>query len=238
MLKRIWQWLVRWFRHWFRSSRRRNPTPPTVHQQPPPLSDTDYEFLFIQLLEGVAHGWQQARVLRFFEVLSERGKQELWVAWLRRFGEKLLASPVANDELAARMVQLGELGCGEITEVAYEIGMQLLIKPTETHSCNTPVDGGNESEGDSQATEAAKAHITLDEFLVMLQQDANIVQQVTQQLGIETTDPQVVIQEITNQLHASHEAKAWLEQGIQQYEAGDFKKRPSQFDVLRRESNS
>lgn len=129
MLKRIWQQLVRWFRCWFGFGRRRNPTPPTVHHQlPPPLTDTDYEVLFIQLLEGVAHGWQQARVLRFFEVLSERGKQELWVGWLRRFGERLLASPVANDELAARMVQLGKLGCTEIGEVAYEIGMQLLMR--------------------------------------------------------------------------------------------------------------
>lgn len=151
MLKQIWQRLVRWFRRWFGVDRRRNTTSPTVHQQqPPPLTDTDYEFLFIELLEGVAHGWQQARVLRFFEVLSERGKQELWVAWLRRFGEKLLASSVANDELAARMVQLGELGCGEITEVAYEIGMQLLIKPRETHWENTSVNGEDEREGDSQ----------------------------------------------------------------------------------------
>ncbi len=52
MLKRIWQQLVRWFRRWFKSGGRRKLTPPTVHQQqPPPLTDTDYEFLFIQLLE-------------------------------------------------------------------------------------------------------------------------------------------------------------------------------------------
>jgi hypothetical protein len=40
-------------------------------QPPPPLTDTDYEFLFTQLLERVAHGWQQARVLRFFEKLYD-----------------------------------------------------------------------------------------------------------------------------------------------------------------------
>ena len=64
-----------------------------------------------------AYGWQQARVLRFFEVLSDRGKQELWVGWLRRFGEKLLASPVPNNELAARMVQLNKLGYKELDKM-------------------------------------------------------------------------------------------------------------------------
>ncbi len=151
MLKRIWQRMVKWFRRWFGFGRKQKPTLPTIHQQPPSsLTDTDYEFLLLQLLEGVAYGWQQARILRFFEVLSERGKQELWVAWLRHFGERLLASPVPNNELAARMVQLGELGCGEIGEVAYEIGMQLLIRPTQTQWANTSVDGREQRENDSQ----------------------------------------------------------------------------------------
>jgi hypothetical protein len=100
---------------------------------PKPLSDTDYEFLYTQLLEGVTHGWQQPRVLRFFESLGDRGSQAEWVGWLRRFGDRLLASPVPNNELAARMVQLGQMGCGEISDVSYEIGMQLLTRsPTRT----------------------------------------------------------------------------------------------------------
>ncbi|MEI2579368.1 CHAT domain-containing protein [Scytonema sp. PRP1] len=48
------------------------------------------------------------------------------VKWLRRFGERLLASSAPNDELAARMVQLGELGVGEVGDVARDIGMRLL----------------------------------------------------------------------------------------------------------------
>ncbi|GAC1453950.1 MAG: hypothetical protein NVS2B14_22130 [Chamaesiphon sp.] len=91
-----------------------------------PLKDADYEYLFVQLLEGVAHGWQQARLMHFFEALGERSNTELWIDWLRRFGERLLASATVNKDIAARMVQLGEVGCGEIGEVAYEIGMQLL----------------------------------------------------------------------------------------------------------------
>jgi hypothetical protein len=42
--------------------------------------------------------------------------------------------------------------------------------------------------------------ITLDELLERLQQDANLVQVVAQQLGIETTDPQVIIQALIRHL--------------------------------------
>jgi len=171
MLKQIWQRLLRWFKRWFGVDRRRNPTSPTIHYKPPPsLTDTDYEFLFIELLEGVAHGWQQARVLRFFEVLSERGKQELWIAWLRRFGERLLDSSVPNNELAARMVQLGELGCGEITDIAYEIGMQLLTKPTETYWENASVNSKDEREDNSQSDGWEEEEKALDKLLELVEE--------------------------------------------------------------------
>jgi hypothetical protein len=41
-----------------------------------PLTDTDYEFLYMQLLDGVAHGWHEGRILRFFEKLGDRGRQK------------------------------------------------------------------------------------------------------------------------------------------------------------------
>ena len=33
--------------------------------------------------------------------------------WLQRFGTRLLESDELNNKLAQRMVQLGELGCGD-----------------------------------------------------------------------------------------------------------------------------
>jgi len=54
------------------------------------------------------------------------------VQWLKGFGERLLASDVPNDELAARMVRLGDLGLGKVGEVAKDIGMRLKRKnPTD-----------------------------------------------------------------------------------------------------------
>ncbi|MEH1997429.1 MAG: hypothetical protein V7L00_01380 [Nostoc sp.] len=47
------------------------------------------------------------------------------VEWLRSFGERLLASATPNDELATRMVRLGELSIGEVSVVADEIGRRL-----------------------------------------------------------------------------------------------------------------
>ncbi|MFN6469405.1 MAG: CHAT domain-containing protein [Nostoc sp. SerVER01] len=60
--------------------------------------------------------------------------------------------------------------------------------------------------------------ITIDEFLVRLQQDANLVQGVARQLGIETTDPQVIIEALINQ----SDAKDLLYQGFEKYNSGEF----------------
>ncbi|AFZ34204.1 Tetratricopeptide TPR_1 repeat-containing protein [Stanieria cyanosphaera PCC 7437] len=95
------------------------------------LSDADYEFLFGQLLEGVAHGWHQGRIAKFFQQLEERGKPEAWIAWLERFGQKTsLATTPSMQQLGARMIRLGELtqstpSVRQIGAVANRIGRQL-----------------------------------------------------------------------------------------------------------------
>lgn len=124
--------LVRWLQRLFGLHRKRNQALPlTAQQPPPPLTDIDLDFLFIQLLEGVYQGKSQAWVQEWLLSLENRVTSTYWVAWLHRFGKKLLASPSPNTELAARMVQLGEIGCGEIGEVAYKIGMQLLTRKSD-----------------------------------------------------------------------------------------------------------
>ena len=211
MLKRIWQQLVRWFQQLFG----RRQTPATVSAKevaenyqaapPPPLDDTDLEFLFTQLLEGVHQGRGQEWALKWLRNVQNRVPDEQWVEWLRRFGARLLASPAPNNELAARLVQLGELGCGEVGDAAYDIGMQLL-----TRNPGEPVwdyDGPDASpivaqEGVENVQEGAVQAVTVDELLVLLQQDANFRQLVAQQLGIETTDPQVLIEALVKQYNA------------------------------------
>ncbi len=130
MLKKIWQSLVRWFRklvgHGPSRSRDRLQSVPL-----PPLDDTDREYLFMQLLEGVAHGWQQPRAIGFFNKIRHRIRKSEWLEWLDRFGQNLLDSPVPNYELAGRMVQLSQLDCGEVGDLAGEYAFKLLNRQAE-----------------------------------------------------------------------------------------------------------
>ncbi len=97
------------------------------------LSDGDYEFLFDQLLEGVAHSWHEGRIINFFNKLDTRGKPELWLDWLQRFSLRVLAMPVPDRELAARLLLFGQIvqsspQLNQIGLLAYEIGHQLITK--------------------------------------------------------------------------------------------------------------
>lgn len=235
MLKRIWQWLKGLFRRLFgggtssQSSSYRN----RIHSSSsrshegmreqkvlPPLADSDYEYLFRQLLEGVGHGWDQQRVSRWFEGLEERITEADWIAWLRRFGERVLASAAPNDELAMRLVHLADQvqsipSLHELGNVAYQIGSQLLNRDSSgaiweyegpdgltTQPFPDLVSLESDDEQISQDAPGTET-ITLDELLVRLQQDPNLIQIIAQQLGIDTNEPQVIIQELLNQFSAA-----------------------------------
>jgi hypothetical protein len=133
MLKNIWQSLVRWFNQLVgrgASSRSRDRL---ATAQLPPLDDTDREYLFMQLLEGVAHGWQQPRAIGFFNKIRNRVRKSEWLEWLDRFGQNLLDSPVPNYELAGRMAQLSQLDCGEVGDLAGEYAARLLDRQAEEY---------------------------------------------------------------------------------------------------------
>ena len=97
-----------------------------------PLKDADYEFLFNQLLEGVAHGWHPVKITKFFQRLEERGEQHLWTAWLERYKAKISgSSDLYQQQLGARMIRLGEItrstpSVKEIGTAAYHIGRDLV----------------------------------------------------------------------------------------------------------------
>jgi hypothetical protein len=138
MFKKIWQSFVRWFRKLFGTSKHRSSlqgsgtaTDRLSAAGLPPLDDTDREYLFMQLLEGVAHGWQQPRAIGFFNKIRQRVRKSDWLEWLEKFGQNLLAAPVPNYELAGRMVQLGQLDCGEIGDLAGDYGGRLLNRQAE-----------------------------------------------------------------------------------------------------------
>ncbi|MCL1464758.1 hypothetical protein [Argonema galeatum] len=93
--------------------------------------------MFSELLEGVNQNWSRGQVLGF---LIGRGITEVELAaWLRPFGERLLATPEQHQELVRRIVLLGELRGGELGQVAGEIGRQIsaLIPPPPLSPINT-----------------------------------------------------------------------------------------------------
>ena len=263
MLRQIWQWLKGLFQRLFggttprggRLSYRNGQDAYSTQDDAPaprPLDDSDYEYLFRQLLEGVAHSWQQDRILQWFERLKGRISYGEWIAWLRRIGDRVLASPAPNNELATRLVLLGEMALSvpsiqEIGEVAYDIGRQLLSRETggtvweyEGPDVNAtefalPLVSAYEGEEPSQPEDAELEAITLDELLVKMQQDPNLLQVIAQQFGLETNDPQVIIQEVLNQLTvanqaATEEAEVWFNQAVQEHQAGDLEKAIASYD--------
>ncbi len=248
MLKKIWQSFVRWFRNLFgrgtsgSTLAQRGSTKDRIaaRAELPPLDDTDREYLFMQLLEGVAHGWQQPRAIAFFNKIRQRVRKSEWLDWLERFGNNLLEAPVANYELAGRMVQLGQLDCGEIGDLAGEYGAQLLDRQAEQlqgellpimefdalefdrlddqmpfelsdrelanseyrQFSEVPpellLDNPQLSESAQIASETRE--ITLEEFSAMLHRDPGLVAELAEQFGIETTDPQAIVNIVVAQM--------------------------------------
>ncbi len=221
MLKRLFQWLKKLVQRLFGGKQTASKSKGNVQKEPaPPLSDTDLEFLFNELLQGVHQARGQEWAQKWLHNIEHRIPTERWVEWLKRFGDRLLASPTPNNEIAARLVQLGELGIGEIGDVAYSVGMQLLTRnqgePIWEYEGPDAVSTILPSEPTTPISESADASqnppegeyqtVTLEELFVMLQQDENLRQQIAQQLAVETDDPQVLVQALISQLYPGGES--------------------------------
>ncbi len=239
MFKKIWQSFMRWVRKTFGKGTGKTLERRIAIADLPPLDDTDREYLFMQLLEGVAHGWQQPRAVGFFNKIRQRVRKSDWLEWLDRFGTNLLNAPVPNYELAGRMVQLSQLDCGEICDLAGEYGIRLLDRQAEEAddgllpiiefsgadeenpfgmSYGSSIDStdrewdeippelladpdfasGRAPAPAEPSTETRE--ITLEEFAAMLHKDPNLVAELAAQFGIETTDPQVIINAVIAQM--------------------------------------
>ncbi|MDZ8053697.1 MAG: CHAT domain-containing protein [Aulosira sp. ZfuVER01] len=240
MLKRLWRWFKELIQQLF--GRKKNVSPPLAAQETGEirrqLTDTEYQSLFLQLLAGVNdQDWSRGRVKGFLD--SKRINQANLVEWLRGFGERLLASAIANDELAQAMVRLGELAVGDVSVIADDIGRRLLKREEEINR--------QDAKDSKEGKIGEEVIVTSDELLVMMQQDVNLVQQIAQQLGIETSDPQVIMKALMNQVAGdeltnadtqpyvirrlkNNDALAYFFQGFQQYQAGDCKEAVTSFE--------
>lgn len=216
MLKRLVQWFKKFFRGLFGTKQQKSTVKHSSPSPPPPLNDTDLEFLFAELLEGVHQQRGQAWAQKWLQNLEHRVPQQRWVEWLQKFGDKLLAAPTPNNELASRLVQLGELGIGDISSVAYDVGMRLLTRNQaeailEYEGPDAVIEPAVVQEGFIQGqpeqalsdTEGEYETITLEELMDLMQQDVNLRAQIAEQLGIETDDPEVIIQTLVNQYHTT-----------------------------------
>lgn len=63
-----------------------------------------YEFLWAQLLEGAANGWDRYRMEKFFARVEDRCTVQGWLDWLGQFGKTVLAAPKPDLELARRLL--------------------------------------------------------------------------------------------------------------------------------------
>jgi tetratricopeptide (TPR) repeat protein len=121
MIRQIWQRILNLWRQIQRRFRKPAPPPP----KPTPIRTfEECEQKFMALLEGVEQGWSRGEIKGF--LIGSKINDAEWVNWLQEFGDRLLVSPENHLELGRRMVRLGEMDCGRISEVAGNIGRELL----------------------------------------------------------------------------------------------------------------
>ncbi len=219
MFKRLIQFIRNFFRRLFGGKHNSSVAPSEVQKPPPPLNNTDLEFLFTELLEGVHQARGQTWALKWLKNIEDRVSTERWIEWLDNFGDKLLTAPTPNNELASRMVQLGELEIGDVGDLAYDIGMELLTRnqsdsileyegpdlPTNTSSTrekpSQTVEIKQEEINEENLPEGEYQTVSLEQLYEMIQQDENLRQMIAQQLGVDTDDPEVIMQKLINQYY-------------------------------------
>ena len=100
------------------------------------LTEENYEFLFNQLLDGVAHGWHLIRIVKFFDSLESRSNIPDWIAWLNKFEQKIVyANDPSQRRVGAIMMRFNELTqtdskLKELGQVFQRIGKKLFIGDT------------------------------------------------------------------------------------------------------------
>jgi len=219
-----------------------------------PLSDTDYEFLFNQLLEGIAHGWHEGRILKFFHQLDSRSRPKDWVNWLERFEVTVLNSPSPNLILAARMMRLGELAqsfpqIAPIGDKSQRIGRELYarqgppqddviweydgpdaVTPPHVDVTEARPDGSTETES-----------YGLDELADRLRIDPALAAHFAKDLGLDSADPDLIMETLLGQINQAQTeldtmappetAQDWFDRGLKQAQIGELEAAIASWDA-------
>ncbi|MEG3968792.1 tetratricopeptide repeat protein [Microcoleus sp. T2B6] len=214
MFRQIWQRILNL---WQQIQRRfRKPVPPAP--KPTPIRTFgEYEQKFLQLLEGVEQGWSRGDIKGF--LIGCKIKDAEWENWLQEFGDRLLVSPETNLELGGRMVRLGEMNCGRISEVAGKIGRELLAGESLNRKDEEGRSVGNENIVTRLLDGKNLSQTPADDSSVG---NENIVTRLLarQSLSATPTDNPSVI---TENIEVNPEAEELYNQGRECYSAGDLK---------------
>jgi tetratricopeptide (TPR) repeat protein len=236
LIKKIWHLVRDWVSHWLtpQPSGSNRPLLSSLNATEPgqTLSDTDFEFIFSQLLDGVAHGWHEGRIVKFFDQLGDLGRSRYWVPWLERFSEKVLASPTPNLQLADRLLRLGSMAqsfsqTAHLGEVAYDLGRKLYARESGpaiweyqgpgaiTDATASGAAWVNLSEfvdqGADQTTDQTglaqpdgeMTQLTLEELFALLEQDENLRKTLADQLELVHDNPQDIISHLVHQAESA-----------------------------------
>jgi tetratricopeptide (TPR) repeat protein len=126
--------MLQWFN---KQSTLNSPTPKgSENQQNSGLAEEDYEFLFNQLLDGVAHGWHLGKVIKFFNNIETVSTPSQWLNWVEKFEQRIAynADP-SQKRVGAIMMRFGELTQSnleleELGGACHRIGKKLFLGDT------------------------------------------------------------------------------------------------------------
>ena len=93
MLRRLIKWIKCCFQRLFGKQQESSRLEGNILlQNPPLLNDTDLEFLFTELLEGVHQAKGQSWAIKWLQNIEHRIPLERWLQWLEGFHDILMAS--------------------------------------------------------------------------------------------------------------------------------------------------
>lgn len=168
--------------------------------------DNNLEFVFHQLLEGVANGWQENRIEQFFEKLESKVTVEIWLDWLQSYRNKLLASRAPHNQLATRMIILGEKTASlpflrAIGDLAYDIGKELLNRSKNNAVAESLAYNIEDKSSNGNTVENREdiESMSLGDVLELLQNDQNFAEDTAHQLDINTNDPGMIMEKIVEE---------------------------------------
>ncbi|MBE9222500.1 tetratricopeptide repeat protein [Cyanobacterium stanieri LEGE 03274] len=170
-------------------------------QQKPSTDDKTLEYLFNQLLEGVAKGWTENRIEKFFQNLEPKITVDNWLTWLQKYGESLVSSFAPHYTIASRMVILGEKTSSlpfyrPVGDLAHEFANEILARKDGIQL--EPIQG-NDSEDDSPEASS------LADLLKLLQHDENFARKTARKLGLKNHEPGAIIEKLVKASNSSKE---------------------------------